>query len=49
VADLAEDGADRAAALARLAVKYTQYRETLPSGPVILVRVRRWRGWSFTG
>jgi PPOX class probable F420-dependent enzyme len=29
-----------------LVAKYPQYREIRPAGPVILVRVHTWRGWS---
>lgn len=40
-------GGERTNALARLAERYPQYRERPPDGPVILVRVTRWLGWSF--
>ena len=39
-------GSEREHALALLSEKYEQYREQLPSGPVIAVRVERWRGWA---
>jgi PPOX class probable F420-dependent enzyme len=29
-----------------LAAKYPQYRETRPSGPVVVAHVERWSGWS---
>ncbi|GLY33701.1 TIGR03668 family PPOX class F420-dependent oxidoreductase [Kineosporia sp. NBRC 101731] len=29
-----------------LVARYEQYRDRRPQGPVILVRVRRWSGWS---
>lgn len=31
-----------------LVAKYSQYREHRPDGPVIVVRVRSWRGWSWS-
>ncbi|CAM3956938.1 TIGR03668 family PPOX class F420-dependent oxidoreductase [Nocardiopsis rhodophaea] len=31
----------------RLIDRYPQYREHPPDGPMILVRVRRWSGWSY--
>jgi PPOX class probable F420-dependent enzyme len=33
--------------LSWLRAKYTQYRTTPPTGPVILVEVDTWRGWSY--
>lgn len=40
---------DDAAELVDLLVaKYPQYRETRPSGPVVVVRVDGWSGWSGT-
>lgn len=35
---------DRATEL--LAARYSQYREAPPQGPVIVISVTRWRGWS---
>ncbi len=40
------DPAVRAAALALLAVKYPQYRDRPPAGPLVVVAVTRWSGWS---
>ena len=40
-------GAEGADALAALAAKYVQYRQQPPGGPVILVSVDSWSGWSF--
>jgi PPOX class probable F420-dependent enzyme len=40
-----DDGAEREHALALLRSKYEQYRSQPPTGPVIAVRVERWRGW----
>jgi len=33
-------------ATALLAARYSQYREDPPAGPVVVVRVTAWRGWS---
>jgi PPOX class probable F420-dependent enzyme len=38
------DAADDAVEL--LVAKYPQYQEIRPAGPVILVRVHTWRGWT---
>jgi hypothetical protein len=38
-------GSRRQLALARLAGKYRQYRETTPPGPVIGVEITGWRWW----
>lgn len=35
-----------AAPLAALALRYAQYREIPPAGPVVVVSVTRWSGWS---
>ena len=40
-----EAGPDRERALDLLAAKYPQYRATRPPGPVIEVRIERWRSW----
>ncbi|MGW1159742.1 TIGR03668 family PPOX class F420-dependent oxidoreductase [Streptomyces sp. NPDC002513] len=40
------DREEYGAALTLLAQKYPQYRTTPPDGPVIVVAVRRWSGWS---
>ncbi|TDD36475.1 TIGR03668 family PPOX class F420-dependent oxidoreductase [Nonomuraea terrae] len=45
-ARVVEDGPDREAALDVLASKYEQYRGRRPAGPVIVVDVTRWSGWS---
>lgn len=39
----------RERALARLAERYPQYRDRPPRGPVILITVESWTGWSYTG
>ncbi|NJC68510.1 TIGR03668 family PPOX class F420-dependent oxidoreductase [Planosporangium thailandense] len=36
-------------AIARLAARYPQYRENPPAGPVVAIRVDRWKGWSAAG
>ncbi|MGW0809444.1 TIGR03668 family PPOX class F420-dependent oxidoreductase [Nonomuraea sp. NPDC002799] len=41
-------GPEREPALDALAARYAQYRERRPEGPVIVVDVARWTGWSFT-
>jgi PPOX class probable F420-dependent enzyme len=33
-------------AIALLAGRYSQYRDTPPAGPVLAVDVERWSGWS---
>ena len=40
-----EDGAERERALDLLAVKYPQYRETPPPGPVLALDIENWRTW----
>ena len=42
-----DDGPDHEQAVARLVARYAQYRATPPSGPAIVVTVRRWRGWAW--
>ena len=44
VADRAEAGEG----LAALADRFVQYRLTLPPGPLLVVHVSRWSGWSAT-
>ena len=39
------EGGIRDRGLAALAGRYAQYREQLPSGPVVGARVTRWTGW----
>ena len=41
-------GSERDHALSLLAKKYAQYRAEPPTGPVVAVDVREWRGWSAT-
>ncbi|TMR88232.1 TIGR03668 family PPOX class F420-dependent oxidoreductase [Nonomuraea basaltis] len=48
LARVVEGGQDREAALDALAAKYAQYRERRPTGPMIVVDVTRWTGWSAT-
>ena len=36
----------RAAALRSLAARYAPYRERPPEGPLVVIAVRRWSGWS---
>jgi PPOX class probable F420-dependent enzyme len=40
-----EDGPDRERGLDALAAKYRQYRAQAPPGPVIALRISRWRWW----
>jgi PPOX class probable F420-dependent enzyme len=44
-AQIWESGRRRLDAVATLAAKYRQYRETTPEGPVIAVEITRWLGW----
>jgi PPOX class probable F420-dependent enzyme len=44
-ATILEEGPEREQALALLRAKYEQYRDESPTGPVIAVRIDRWRGW----
>jgi PPOX class probable F420-dependent enzyme len=46
-ARVVEGGPDREAAVAALTVKYPQYGEQAPTGPVVEVTVGRWIGWAF--
>jgi PPOX class probable F420-dependent enzyme len=48
-ASVLDEGPERERALALLREKYEQYRSQPPRGPVIAVRVERWRGWSSRG
>ncbi|MEV1170418.1 TIGR03668 family PPOX class F420-dependent oxidoreductase [Nonomuraea sp. NPDC049784] len=48
LARVVQEGPEREPAIDALAAKYGQYREHRPDGPVILVDVTRWTGWSFT-
>ncbi|WP_188194505.1 TIGR03668 family PPOX class F420-dependent oxidoreductase [Nonomuraea sp. SYSU D8015] len=47
-ARVVESGTDRESALDALAAKYPHYRDRRPAGPVIVVDVTRWTGWSAT-
>ena len=40
-----EDGSPYERGLELLGAKYEQYRAEPPAGPVIAVRIERWRGW----
>jgi PPOX class probable F420-dependent enzyme len=44
-----DGGAERDAALAALAAKYTQYAAAQPDGPVVGLAVERIRGWAARG
>ena len=39
-------GSERERAVEELVVRYRQYRETRPDGPVVSVRITRLQGWS---
>ncbi|MFW5415814.1 TIGR03668 family PPOX class F420-dependent oxidoreductase [Nocardiopsis sp. CNT-189] len=41
------EGAAWSQARDRLVERYPQYRENPPDGPMIIVEVQRWSGWSF--
>jgi PPOX class probable F420-dependent enzyme len=43
-----EEGLEQGHALELLRAKYEQYRAEPPTGPVIAIRIERWRGWSGT-
>jgi len=45
-ARVVDDPARREKALDLLSVRYRQYRERRPDGPVVEVEVERWTGWS---
>jgi PPOX class probable F420-dependent enzyme len=47
-ARIVEDDQEREEPVRLLVEKYRQYRERPPAGPVIVVDVERWSGWSFT-
>lgn len=46
-ARIVEDTDERALPVEWLVEKYVQYRERPPAGPVILIRIDRWSGWSY--
>lgn len=43
-----DDGAGRDGALVALGLRYAQYRADPPRGPVILIDVAAWSGWSYS-
>jgi PPOX class probable F420-dependent enzyme len=45
-AHILDDERQRERPIEILASKYKQYRETRPAGPVIVIEVERWIGWS---
>ncbi len=45
-AAIADEPAAMAAPIALLAARYPQYRDDLPSGPLITISVIEWIGWS---
>lgn len=47
-ARVVEEPGERERALAALGVKYPQYGLRRPEGPVVAVRIDRWRAWSAT-
>jgi PPOX class probable F420-dependent enzyme len=47
-ASVVEDQRALQAPLDVLAERYAQYREQRPVGPVIMIQVDRWKGWSST-
>jgi PPOX class probable F420-dependent enzyme len=48
LARVIEDEAGRAEPVGRLRAKYPQYRETVPTGPVIAIAITAVSGWSYT-
>jgi PPOX class probable F420-dependent enzyme len=46
LASILNDAEEMAAPIRLLAGRYSQYVASPPGGPVIVVRVRRWTGWS---
>jgi PPOX class probable F420-dependent enzyme len=42
------EGTRHDAAVAQLQARYPQYRDRVPTGPVIVARVHRWTGWLAT-
>lgn len=45
-ARVVDSGAQFDSALTALTAKYEQYQQSVPGGPVILVNVQRWTGWT---
>lgn len=48
-ARVVDEGPDRELAVALLGEKYEQYRVASPTGPLIVMSVDEWRGWSASG
>ncbi|MEV7012471.1 TIGR03668 family PPOX class F420-dependent oxidoreductase [Streptosporangium sp. NPDC051022] len=48
-ARIVESGAARDRAVTRLTERYPQYRDRPPHGPVVLIEVESWTGWSSSG
>ena len=46
LARVVAEGAEREHGLALLQAKYEQYGAEPPTGPVLAIRIERWRGWS---
>lgn len=46
---LASEDDEARVAVALLAQRYAQYRDTPPAGTVVAIDVKRWRGWSAAG
>lgn len=45
-ANVHEEGATRMAAIRALSMRYPQYEDLPPRGPVVSIAVSGWRGWS---
>lgn len=45
-AEIVHDGPSRGRAIAQLTVKYAQYQDNPPRGPVIVLTIERWVSWS---
>ena len=48
LARVVTEGSGFAAAVDALVLRYPQYREASPAGPVVVVEVSRWSGWAAT-
>ncbi|MEU7899761.1 TIGR03668 family PPOX class F420-dependent oxidoreductase [Nonomuraea sp. NPDC049152] len=46
-AAIVEDPSERATWIARLGERYEPYRSRPPEGPVVVITVDRWSGWSY--
>ncbi|PZF79836.1 TIGR03668 family PPOX class F420-dependent oxidoreductase [Jiangella anatolica] len=42
-----DDGAGRDGALVALSLRYGQYRDDPPRGPIILIEITAWSGWAY--